>query len=71
MIEIRYYLDGAQHAGRRRSFVPRVGDEVRLRTGLYSVVRVVWIEDQQSVIDEGYVAIDIEQIKAAATEQEG
>lgn len=55
-MEIWYYLNGVRYASRRSNFIPRVGDEVRLNTGLFTVVRVVWIEDEPVA----RVAIDIE-----------
>ncbi len=55
-IEIRYFLDGVEYAGRSRRWVPRVGDEVKFKQLVYVVKRVVWIENGMPA----HVAIDIE-----------
>lgn len=60
--EVYFYLNGTQHAMRTTSHVPRVGDEVRLRTGLYRVLRVVWNEEREREID-CYVEIYVEPVE--------
>lgn len=63
-IQIYYYVGGVRHAYRSRPAIPRVGDEVRLKTGLYRVNFVVWAEDHVHDYDN-HVAIDLVAIDGA------
>lgn len=60
--EIYFCIDGQQHALRCWRHVPRKGDEVRLRGGLYSVERVIWVSDGEAsehvVIDMAPISLD-------------
>jgi hypothetical protein len=58
-MHITYIFNGEPYAGRTSEFIPRKGDEVRFRGVVYSVLRVVWIEDEGTP----RIAIDIELIE--------
>lgn len=57
-MKISFYLEGVEFAARRSDFVPRTGDEIRFTGEVYSIDRVVWIEDENA----SRVAIDISKI---------
>lgn len=69
-VEINYYLKDKQVARRRRLLVPRIGDEVKLKStlsGLYRVINVVWHEADKpfpgQVYPEPRVGIELEPVK--------
>lgn len=66
MIEIYYFVDNERHALRVRSAVPNIGDYVKLKTGVYKVTRVLWIEDSDVMMANGatdfHVRVDVEKI---------
>lgn len=64
-IEIGYWdAEGRQLALFIRNHVPRVGEEVKLRLGLFKIVHVVWHEsDKASPYGLPRVAIMLEKVK--------
>lgn len=58
--EIKYFVKDKEFASRSRRVVPRMGDEVRLREVIYTVTRVVWIEDD---LYHPFVAIELERVE--------
>jgi len=44
-ILIDYFVEGEIHAARVRPIVPRVGELIKLKTGLYRIMDVCWVED--------------------------
>lgn len=63
-VAIYFVLDGKDYGFRRWSFVPAVGDEVKLETGIFIVKRRCWVPgDHPREECAQAVNIDIEEIK--------
>lgn len=54
-MEIIYFLNNEEYAGRTRDHIPRKEDCVRLKGVVYEISCIVWIEDDR----KPYVAIYI------------
>lgn len=63
-IEIEYWTSENKRALVIRNHVPRIGEEVKLRLGLFKVVNVVWHEaDKVNPYGLPRVAILLERVK--------
>ncbi len=45
-IEIEYWFEGEIMEHRTRSFVPRQGDFIEFKLGLYKVISICWCENE-------------------------
>jgi hypothetical protein len=62
-MEIYYFMDTKKHAFRRRPMPPRENEFVKLKTGVYKVFRVLWIDNVATENpDDFHVRVDLELI---------
>ena len=61
-VTIHFILDNEIWAQRTVYFVPRVGDEVRFNDRFFSVLKVVWPQDEQNHI-HSRANIQIEEVE--------
>lgn len=45
MMYIRYFTEAGEYANRTRDIIPRIGEEVRFKKGIFKIKNVLWIED--------------------------
>ncbi len=65
-INIEYWVEGKPYAARLREHsVPRIGESVRLKSGIFKVTDIVWHENDTATSKIPRVAIELNKLEKA------